>query len=36
MFSDLKLKNIVNAKISEDETLGDQVGGSGHLGYVTY
>jgi len=35
-FSDSKLKNIVSAKINEDETLGEQAGGSGHLGYVEY
>jgi len=35
-FSDSDLKNIVNAKINEDETLGERVGGSGHLGYVRY
>ncbi|MHA2497892.1 MAG: hypothetical protein ACXAEI_20670 [Candidatus Hodarchaeales archaeon] len=36
MFSDSQLHNIIEAKIAQDEELGDQVGGSGHLGNVSY
>jgi len=36
MFSDAELKEIVDAQIRKDETLGEQAGGSGHLGYVEY
>lgn len=36
LFSDSQLRNIVEAKIKEEEKLGDQVGGSGHLGNVSY
>jgi len=36
MFSDSDLQNIVKAKINNEESLGEQVGGSGHLAYVEY
>ncbi len=36
MITESKLKDIVKAKITQDEDLGDQVGGSRHLGYVSY
>ena len=36
MFSKTDILDIVNAEISQDENLGEQVGGSGHLGYVSY
>ena len=36
MFSETKLRDIVTAKIEQDEILGEQAGGSGHLGYVSY
>ena len=36
MFSDSDPRDIVNAKIKEDEDLGEKVGGSGHLGFITY
>jgi len=35
MFSDEEIEKIVKTKIDQDETLGDQVGGSGHLGNVS-
>lgn len=30
------VKRIVNAQIKKDEKLGQQVGGSGHSGYISY
>ncbi|MBE9475465.1 MAG: hypothetical protein IMY85_11300 [Chloroflexi bacterium] len=36
MFSETKLRDIVNAKIKQDETLDEQADGSGHLGYISY
>ena len=36
MFSKEQLNNIVKKKIETDEVLGDQVGGSGHMGNVSY
>ena len=36
MFPEFKLREIIEAKICKDEDLGDQVGGSGHLGHVSY
>ena len=36
MITESKLKDIVKAKITQDEDLGDQAGGSGHLGHVSY
>jgi hypothetical protein len=35
MFSKSELWNIVNTKISQDETLGEQAGSSGHLADVS-
>ncbi|MFW9917313.1 MAG: hypothetical protein ACFFGZ_17035 [Candidatus Thorarchaeota archaeon] len=35
-FSDSQLRNIVETKIKQEEGLGNQVGGSGHLGNVNY
>ncbi|MFX1286462.1 MAG: hypothetical protein ACFFB5_22695 [Promethearchaeota archaeon] len=34
MLTESELRNIIRAKISYDENLGEQVGGSGHLGYA--
>lgn len=36
MFSEEEINKIVSLKIEADEQLGDQVGGSGHLGYANY
>ena len=36
MFPESKIREIIKAKICQDEDLGDQVGGSGHLGHVSY
>ncbi|MHA1717069.1 MAG: hypothetical protein ACTSXP_15600 [Promethearchaeota archaeon] len=36
MFSENDLKEIVEAKIRVDEVLGEQVGGSGHSGYISF
>lgn len=36
MFSEKEIKEIIKGKISQDENLGEQVGGSGHLGYTSY
>ncbi|UCE13566.1 MAG: hypothetical protein JSV04_15480 [Candidatus Heimdallarchaeota archaeon] len=36
MFSEAELKRLINAKIATDEDLGEQVGGSGHLGFSSY
>ncbi len=36
MLPESKIKDIIIAKITQDEDLGDQVGGSGHLGYISY
>ncbi len=36
MFTESELRNIIRAKISYDENFGEQVGGSGHLGHVSY
>lgn len=36
MFSEKEIRDIVNTKICQDEDLGEQVGGSGHLGYKSY
>ncbi|HUY01354.1 MAG TPA: hypothetical protein VMV49_17465 [Candidatus Deferrimicrobium sp.] len=36
MLSESALREIVKAKIAQDEQLGQQVGGSGHLGFVSY
>lgn len=36
MFSEKEIREIVEGKISQDENLGEQVGGSGHLGYQSY
>ncbi|MFX1517164.1 MAG: hypothetical protein ACFFC6_12750 [Promethearchaeota archaeon] len=36
MFSEQEIREIVNNKICQDEDLGEQVGGSGHLGYKSY
>jgi hypothetical protein len=36
LFSESKIREIIKEKINQDEDLGDQVGGSGHLGNVSY
>ena len=36
MFTDAQLQEIVKNQIEKDEKLGDQAGGSGHLGFVSY
>ena len=36
MLTDGEIKKIVKQKIEEDEKLGYQSGGSGHMGYVSY
>ena len=36
MFTDKEIDEIINQKISDDEKLGDQAGGSGHMGFVSY
>lgn len=36
MLSESEIEDIIKNKIDQDEGLGDQVGGSGHLGYVSY
>ena len=36
MFTEPELRDIIKDKISHDEKLAEQVGGSGHLGYVSY
>lgn len=36
MLPELKFREIIKAKICKDEEIGDQVGGSGHLGHVSY
>jgi hypothetical protein len=35
MFSEKRLEDIVHDKIGQDEKLGDQVGGSGHMSFVS-
>lgn len=36
MFAEKEIEQIIHQKIRNDETLGEQTGGSGHLGFVTY
>lgn len=36
MLSEKRLEEIVRQKICQDETLGDQAGGSGHAGHSSY
>ena len=36
MISENQIKDIVKQRIESDEKLGDQAGGSGHLGNVSY
>ena len=36
MFTESEVRDIIKAKISQEENLGEQVGGSGHLRYVSY
>ena len=36
MLSEEKVRKIVEANIKQNEDLGDRVGGSGHLGYISY
>ncbi len=36
MFTDSELDEITRRKIEQDENLGDQVGGSGHLGHISF
>jgi hypothetical protein len=36
MHTEEEITEIVKRKIEADEKLGDQAGGSGHLGYVSY
>ena len=35
-FNTVEIRNIVSNQIEKDESLGEQVGGSGHLGYVDF
>ena len=36
MYTDKEILEIIHNKIKTDEKLGEQTGGSGHLGYVSY
>ena len=36
MFSEKEIRGIIKVKIDHDENLGEQVSGSGHLGYTSY
>jgi len=36
MLSNIDIENIVKQNIETDESLGDQAGGSGHMGNVSY
>jgi hypothetical protein len=36
MFTEEQVLEIIKEKIAADEKLGEQSGGSGHLGYVSY
>ena len=36
MFSDAEILEIIDKRIGADEKLGDQAGGSGHMGFVSY
>jgi len=36
MLTKKEILELINQKITADEKLGDQVGGSGHMGFVSY
>ncbi|MBN2412457.1 hypothetical protein JXQ31_12270 [candidate division KSB1 bacterium] len=36
MYTDKEILEIIDQKITADEKLGEQAGGSGHLGFVSY
>ena len=36
MFTESEVRNIIQTKTRQDENIGEQVGGSGHSGYVSY
>ena len=36
MLTEKEILEFINQKITADEKLGDQVGGSGHMGFVSY